>query len=98
MFSVNSSYIFIYKLEKSELNKMINHLYLIIWTNHYGWPTENSHFFLLVFLQGIANMDIFNNSKYFTLFCIGEEREYRPFHDLRSVPEAGRPREQIENH
>jgi len=24
--------------------------------------------------------------------------EYRPFRDLRSVPEAGRPREQVENH
>jgi hypothetical protein len=28
---------------------------------------------------------------------IGEGPEYRPFHDLRSVPEAGRPREQVEN-
>jgi len=58
MCSINSSYIFIYKLEKSELNKMINHLNLIIWTNHYGWLTENSNFFLLVLLQGIANMNI----------------------------------------
>jgi hypothetical protein len=29
---------------------------------------------------------------------IGERPEYRPFHDLRSVPKAGRPREQVENH
>jgi hypothetical protein len=29
--------------------------------------------------------------------CIGERPEYRPFHDLRSVHEAGRPREQVEN-
>jgi len=26
---------------------------------------------------------------------IGEGPEYRPFHDLRSVPEAGRPREHV---
>ncbi len=33
------------------------------------------------------------------LICIGEEPEYKPFHDdLRSVPKAGRPREQVENH
>jgi len=25
-------------------------------------------------------------------FCIGEGHEYRPFHDLRSVTQAGRPR------
>ncbi len=31
-------------------------------------------------------------------FCIGEGPEYRPFCDLRSVPEASRPREQVENH
>jgi len=29
---------------------------------------------------------------------IGEGPEYRPFLDLRSVPEAGRPREQVGNH
>ncbi len=29
---------------------------------------------------------------------IGEGTEYRPFRDLRSVVEAGRPREQLENH
>ncbi len=28
---------------------------------------------------------------------IGEGSEYRPFCDLRSVPEAGRSREQVEN-
>jgi len=28
---------------------------------------------------------------------IGEGPEYRPFHDLRSVPEAGRPREHVKN-
>jgi hypothetical protein len=28
---------------------------------------------------------------------IGERPEYRPFHDLRSVPEAGRPREHVKN-
>ncbi len=27
----------------------------------------------------------------------GEGPEYRPFRDLRSVPEAGRPREQVKN-
>jgi hypothetical protein len=31
-------------------------------------------------------------------FCIGEGPEYRPFCDLRSVLEAGRPMEQVENH
>jgi hypothetical protein len=31
-------------------------------------------------------------------FCIGEGPEYRPFHDLRSVPKADRSREQVENH
>jgi hypothetical protein len=30
--------------------------------------------------------------------CRGERPEYRPFRDLRSVPQAGRPREQVENH
>jgi len=30
--------------------------------------------------------------------CIGEGPEYRPFSDLRSVPEAGRPREPVETH
>ncbi len=30
-------------------------------------------------------------------FRIGEGPEYRPFRDLRSMPEAGRPREQVEN-
>jgi hypothetical protein len=29
--------------------------------------------------------------------CIGEGPEYRPFRDLRSLHEAGRPREQVEN-
>jgi len=30
---------------------------------------------------------------------IGEGPEYnRPFFDLRSMPKAGRPREQVENH
>jgi hypothetical protein len=28
---------------------------------------------------------------------MGEGPRYRPFRDLRSVPEAGRPREQVEN-
>jgi hypothetical protein len=28
----------------------------------------------------------------------GERPEYRRFHDLRSVPEAGSPREQVKNH
>jgi hypothetical protein len=28
---------------------------------------------------------------------IGEGAEYRPFHDLRSVPQAGRLSEQVEN-
>jgi hypothetical protein len=32
------------------------------------------------------------------MLCIGEGLEYMPFHDLRSVPEAGRLREQVENH
>jgi hypothetical protein len=31
-------------------------------------------------------------------FGIREGPEYRPFRDLRSVPEAGRLREQVENH
>jgi hypothetical protein len=31
-------------------------------------------------------------------FCIGEGPEYRPFRDLRSVPKASRPREQVKNH
>jgi hypothetical protein len=31
-------------------------------------------------------------------FCIGEGPEYRPFRDLRSVPKAGKPREQVKNH
>jgi hypothetical protein len=36
------------------------------------------------------------------IFCCGalytgDCPEYRPFRDLRSVPEAGRPREQVEN-
>jgi hypothetical protein len=30
--------------------------------------------------------------------CIGEGHKYRPFRDLRSLPEAGRPREHVENH
>jgi hypothetical protein len=30
--------------------------------------------------------------------CRGDGPEYRPFHDLRSGPEAGRPREQVEHH
>jgi hypothetical protein len=29
---------------------------------------------------------------------IGEGPEYKPFCDLRSVPDAGRPREQVKNH
>jgi hypothetical protein len=32
------------------------------------------------------------------MLCIGEGLEYMPFHDLRSGPEAGRLREQVENH
>jgi hypothetical protein len=32
------------------------------------------------------------------LLSIGEGPEYKPFHDLRSVPGAGRLREQVENH
>jgi len=33
------------------------------------------------------------------IYKIGRDRpEYRPFHDLRSVPESGRLREQVENH
>jgi len=31
------------------------------------------------------------------MLCTGEGLEYRPFHDLRSVPEAGTLREQVEN-
>ncbi len=31
-------------------------------------------------------------------FSVGEGPEYRPFGDLRFVPEAGKAREQIENH
>ncbi len=31
-------------------------------------------------------------------FCIGEGPEYTPFRDLRSVPKASRPREQVKNH
>jgi hypothetical protein len=34
----------------------------------------------------------------FCVVCIGEGPEYRPFSDWRSVPKAGRPREQVENH
>jgi hypothetical protein len=30
------------------------------------------------------------------MYCIGPE--YKPFHDLRSVPEAGRLRELVKNH
>jgi hypothetical protein len=33
-----------------------------------------------------------------SILNIGEATEYRPFGDLRSVPEARRPREQVENH
>jgi hypothetical protein len=32
------------------------------------------------------------------VFCIEEGPAYRPFRDLRSVPEDCRPREQVENH
>ncbi len=32
------------------------------------------------------------------MLCIGEGPKYRPFRDLRSVSQAGRPREQVENH
>jgi hypothetical protein len=32
------------------------------------------------------------------LLCIGGEPDYMPFHALRSVPEASRPREHVENH
>jgi hypothetical protein len=32
------------------------------------------------------------------LSSIGEGHEYKPFHDLRSVPGASRLREQVENH
>jgi hypothetical protein len=32
------------------------------------------------------------------IFCIGEGPKYRPFHDLRSMPEPGRPMEQVETH
>jgi hypothetical protein len=35
---------------------------------------------------------------YITSFGIGEGPEYRPFCDLRSVPETSRPREQVKNH
>jgi hypothetical protein len=31
------------------------------------------------------------------VFCIEEGPKYRPLHDLRSVLEAGRSREQVEN-
>jgi hypothetical protein len=31
------------------------------------------------------------------MLSVGEGPEYRPFRDLRSVPQAGRPREQFEN-
>jgi len=30
--------------------------------------------------------------------CLGDGHEYRPFCDLRTVPEADKPREQVENH
>jgi hypothetical protein len=30
--------------------------------------------------------------------CTGEGPEYWPFRDLRSVPKAGRPEEQVKNH
>jgi hypothetical protein len=33
-----------------------------------------------------------------SILSIGKGAEYRPFDDLRPVPEAGRPREQVENH
>jgi len=32
------------------------------------------------------------------MLCIGEGPKYRPFRDLRSVSQAGRPRKQVENH
>jgi hypothetical protein len=32
------------------------------------------------------------------MFCIGEGSKYKPLHDLRSMPEAGRSMEQVENH
>ncbi len=32
------------------------------------------------------------------LLSIGEGHQYKPLHDLRSVPGAGRLREQVENH
>jgi hypothetical protein len=34
----------------------------------------------------------------FHVLCMGEGPEYRPFRDLKSVPEASRPREQVKNH
>ncbi len=46
-------------------------------------------------------MDLRKNgdvSARFTHSSIGEGPEYRPLRDLRSVPEAGRPREPVQNH
>jgi len=37
--------IFDSKPEKGELNKVIDHLNLISWANHYGWLIKKSHFF-----------------------------------------------------
>jgi hypothetical protein len=38
-----------------------------------------------------------NGGSFTRAFRIGEGPEYRPFRDLRSLPEAGRPREQVES-
>jgi hypothetical protein len=45
-----------------------------------------------------ANLSLFLKSeKIPSLLYLGKGPEYRTFRDLRSVPEAGRPREQVEN-
>ncbi len=57
--------------------------------------------FLSFFLFQLAFFDLRKNgdvSARFTHSSIGEGPEYRPFRDLRSVPEAGRPREPVKNH
>jgi hypothetical protein len=48
----------------------------------------------LAFFDLRKNGDV---SARFTHSSIGEGPEYRPFRDLRSVPEAGRPREPVKN-
>jgi hypothetical protein len=46
-----------------------------------------------------ASLSLFLKSeKIPSLLYLGKGPEYRPFRDLRSVPEAARPREQVENH